>query len=83
MVKTGTTLLAETVELGVVQDLVEAFIERVTWCAGQLAAVPQLLLSLSHLPRAHRHTQILKSKHFHVQAFFRVQTQASSLLSQK
>jgi hypothetical protein len=30
MIKTGTTLLAETVELGLVQDFVEAFIKWVT-----------------------------------------------------
>jgi len=34
MIKTGATLLAETVELGVIQDLVEALLEGVTRCAG-------------------------------------------------
>ena len=64
-----TALFAETVELGLVQDFVKAFVEGVTRCGGQIAAVPQLFLSLPHLPRAHRHTQILKSKHFQVQLF--------------
>jgi hypothetical protein len=36
----------------------------VTRCCGQFPAVPQVLLSLAHLPGAHRHSSIVESKHF-------------------
>src|ERR1700735_3655891 len=36
---------------------------------GYLAAVPQVLLPLSHLPSSHRHSSIVKSKHFRCHLF--------------
>src|SRR5450631_4635111 len=36
---------------------------------GQLAAVPEFLLPLSLLPRAHRHSSIVRSKHFQYHMF--------------
>src|ERR1700694_4541520 len=35
-----------------------------TWCYRKLAAVPDSLLSLSLLPRPHRHRSIVRPRHF-------------------
>ena len=69
VIEVGAAGLAETIETGVVQNLVEPLIEGMTGCRRQLAAVPQVLLSLSLLPRPHRHSSIVRSKHFQCYMF--------------
>src|ERR1022692_4114271 len=64
VIETGAGSFTAGVELGLVENLVEPLVEGVTRCCGQLAAVPQLLLSLSHLPGAHRHNSIVEPKYF-------------------
>src|SRR5579872_3690305 len=64
VIEVGAGGLAENIELGVVEDFVEPFIEGMAWGCRQLAAVPKVRLSLSHLPRAHRHSSIVRPKHF-------------------
>jgi hypothetical protein len=64
VMETGATGFAEEVEFGVVENFVESLVEGVAWCCGQLPAVPQVLLSLSHFPRAHSHTSMVNSKYF-------------------
>jgi hypothetical protein len=41
---------------------------------GQLAAVPEILLPLSLLPRAHRHRSIVRAKHFQCHMFSTLDT---------
>ena len=64
VIEAGASGLAEKVKVGVVENLVEPLVEGMAGRCGQLAAVPQVLLSLSHLPRAHRHSSIVRPKHF-------------------
>jgi hypothetical protein len=74
VIEAGTSGLAEKVEVGVVENLVEPLVEGVARRCGQLAAVPQVLLSLSHLPRAHRHCSIGQVAHVEcklLKAFFK------------
>src|SRR5512134_3609365 len=40
-----------------------------TGCCRNLAAIPEFLLSLSLLPRSHRHRSIVRSKHFQYHMF--------------
>src|SRR5262249_47180505 len=70
VVKARARLFAELVKAGFVENLVQAAVERVTRSLRQLASIPQRLLSLSLLPRAHRHDPILGPKHSHVKMFF-------------
>jgi len=77
VIEAGAAGFAEGIETGVVQDLVELLVEGVTGRCGQLAAVPQVLLSLSPLPRAHRHSWVVRSKHFQC-CMFGLQTRAVS-----
>ena len=72
VIEIGAVGFAEWVELGVVENFIQPLVEGVAWRCGQLAAVPQVLLSLSHLPRAHRHSSIVTSKHFQCYMFFRL-----------
>jgi hypothetical protein len=60
---------AKRVELGVVENFVEPLVEGVAWSCGQLAAVPQVLLALSHLTGTHRHSPIVESRHFNCHMF--------------
>ena len=64
VIEIGAVGFTEEVELGVVENFVQPLVERVARCCGQLPAVPQVLLPLSHLPGAHRHSSIVESKHF-------------------
>jgi hypothetical protein len=70
MVKTRAMVLAESVKTRLVENLIQAAIERVTRSDRQLTSVPKRLLSLPLLPRAHRHNPILKPKHFMVKMLF-------------
>ena len=69
MIEAGAAALAEDIEASVVQDLIEPLVERMTGCRRKLAAVPEFLLSLSLLPRPHRHRSIVRSKHFQYYMF--------------
>ena len=62
--------LAKGIKTGTVQNLVQPLVERVTWCGWQFAAIPQSFLSLSLLPRAHRHKLNHKVKTFYRQHVF-------------
>src|SRR5258707_13297315 len=53
VIKPGATRLAEAVKTSLVEDLVQAAIERMARSHGQLAAIPQCLLPLPLLSRAH------------------------------
>src|SRR5229473_4420544 len=63
VVEAGATLLAEVVKTSLVENLVQTAIERMARSHRQLATVPQCLLPLPLLSRAHGHKIILKSKH--------------------
>lgn len=69
VVKARATLLAVAVKVGFVQSLIQTGVKRMSGSRGQLSSVPQRLLPLPALPRAHRHKPILKSKHFQVKMF--------------
>src|SRR5437762_683665 len=62
--------VAEGIELGVVENFVEPLVEGVTGRCGQRAAAPESLLPLSLLPRPHRHSSIVRPKHFQYYVFW-------------
>src|SRR6266404_4506819 len=63
VIEPGATLLTEAVKTSFVENFVQAAIERMPRSYRQLATVPQGLLPLPLLSRAHGHKIILKSKH--------------------
>jgi hypothetical protein len=63
MIELGAVALAKAIKARLVENLVEALVERVTGRRWQLGLVPQSLLSLSKLPPTHRHTSSVRSKH--------------------
>src|SRR5216684_7835925 len=70
VIEAGATLLAEAVKTSLVENLVQAAIERMARSHRQLAVIPQPFLPLPLLPSAHCHKLILKPKHFQHQMFF-------------
>ena len=70
--KTGATGLAERIKPGAFENFVEPLVKGVAWRGEQLGAVPQVFLSLSHLPRAHRHSSIVELKHLQRYMFLRL-----------
>src|SRR5215831_13651645 len=60
VIKLPAAALAELVESGLVQQLVQPLIERMTRSFRQLTAIPEALLPLSMPARSHRHSRILR-----------------------
>ena len=58
-VEVGALRFAKKIELGVVQDVIEALVERMSGGRWELTSVPEVLLSLSLLARPHRHKSIV------------------------
>src|SRR4051794_2873508 len=69
VIEVGTAGFAEGVELGLVENFVEPLIERMAGRCGQLAAVPKVRLTFSHLPGAHCHSLSVRPKHFNCYMF--------------
>jgi hypothetical protein len=59
VIKPPTAALAELVEGGLVQQLVQPPIKRMTWTFGQLTAIPEILLPLPMPACSHRQSRIL------------------------
>src|ERR1700730_7037036 len=60
VIELAAAALAELIEAGLVQHLVQPLIERVTRSFGQFAAIPEALLPLPMPARSHRHSRILR-----------------------
>jgi hypothetical protein len=55
VVKACASIFAEPIKTNLVENLVQTVVEGVAGSRWQLASVPQRLLPLPLLPRAHRH----------------------------